>query len=119
MLSLFPSLLSYEPIAPFLLRVTLGAVLLVWSYKRIRNRQDAKTTMFGIVEGIAGILILIGLWMQLGALIAAVIFLIKLVHKLREKALFTSGVNYYFILFIISLSLLFLGPGDFSFDLPL
>ena len=119
MLSLFPSLLVYELLAPLLLRVTLGAVLIFWSYGKLKERKSATANTVSLIEGLAGILLVIGLYTQLAALAAAIIFFMKLVQKLQTKSLFTNGVNYYFILFIISVSLLFLGPGILAFDLPL
>lgn len=119
MLSLFPSFLTYGQLGPFLLRLTLGAILLYWAYGRIRRRENGKTTAYGVVEAAVGVLLVIGLFTQLAALIALVVFLVELIKKARTKAFFTAGVNYYFILLIISLSILVLGPGAFAFDLPL
>ncbi len=119
MLSLFPSLLSWQPLAPFLLRILLGAVLLYWAYGKIKNRTAWQMTTLGLVEGIAAILLIVGFLMQLGALIAFIILLVKTIQKIRYKSLFTDGINYYFILLVISFCLLILGPGRFAFDLPL
>ncbi len=119
MLSLFPSLLSFELLAPFLLRLTLGAILLHWAYGRIKRRQAPHTTTLGLVEGVLGIFLVIGLFTQLAALVALIIFLVYLIQKIRTKSFFTDGVNYYFLLFIISLSLIFLGAGAFAIDMPL
>ena len=118
MLSLFPSLLTYEQLAPFLLRLTLGVVLIHWSYGRLKNKNTAVRS-FAVLEGIVGILLVLGLYTQLAALIAALVFFVQLIKKAKTKSLFTDGVNYYFILLMISLSLLLLGAGAFSFDLPL
>lgn len=119
MLSLFPSLLVYELVAPLLLRLTLGAILIFWSYGKLKERRSAAANTVSLIEGIAGILLVIGLYTQLAALVAAIIFCVHLFKKLQTKSLFTNGVNYYFILLIISLSLLVLGPGILAFDLPL
>ncbi len=119
MLSLFPSFLSYGELAPFLLRITLAAVLIHWSYGLVKERKTGLLTTLGLLEGVVGILLIIGLFTQLAAIVTALILLIKLIFKIRTKSLFTNGVNYYFILFIIAVSLLFLGAGAFSFDFPL
>ncbi len=119
MLSLFPSLLTYEQVAPFLLRLTLGAVFIYWSYKHLKVRTNSKKMTLGILDGIAGILLVIGLYTQLVALVTAVMLLFGLFGKVQGKSLFTDGVNYYVILLVISLSLLLMGAGVFSFDLPL
>lgn len=119
MLSFFPLLFTYQEFAPFLLRITLGAVLVFWSYKRLKSRNSPFSSGLGIIEGIIGILLVIGFLVQIASLISAIIFLIKLIKKIQTKSLFTDGVNYYFILLVISLALLVLGPGRFAFDLPL
>lgn len=119
MLSLFPTLLAFGLLGPFLLRVLLGIILIFWSQRRIRNRESGGKLAFAILEGIVGVLLVIGLFTQLAALIAAVVFIIKLIPKVRNKAFLSAGINYYFILLVISLSLLVLGPGAFAFDLPL
>lgn len=119
MLSLFPSLLAFEQLAPFLLRLTLGAVLIFWAYGKIKARSDWKPTTLGLIEAVAGLLLIVGFMTQLGALVALIILAVKLIKKLQTRSLFTNGVNYYFILFVISLSLLFMGPGAFAIDLPL
>lgn len=119
MLSLFPDFFTYSLIAPFLLRLTLAAVFLYWAYGKIKSRENAKVATLGLLEAVVGILLVVGLFTQMAALVAALILVVKLIGKIHTKSLFTSGVNYYFILFIISFSLLFLGPGAFAFDLPL
>jgi uncharacterized membrane protein YphA (DoxX/SURF4 family) len=119
MLSLFPSLLSFDPLAPFLLRLTLAAILIHWAYGHIKYKKQAGAVAIGLIEGVIGILFVIGLFTQLAALVAIVLLPIKLIQKIKAGALFTDGVNYYFIVLIIAVSLLFMGPGAYSFDLPL
>lgn len=119
MLSLFPDLLTYGQVAPFLLRITLGAVLLFWSYKTCKGSKSRQTTAFAVLHFIIGFLLVIGLYTQLAALVASIILLVHLIKKIKMRAFFTDGINYYFLLLAISLSILFLGSGIFSFDLPL
>lgn len=121
-LSLFPSLLSFGLLAPLLLRLTLGVIVLFWGYNGVKlgkSKSDVTKISFSVLDLIVGALLIIGLFTQLAALVAAIIFAVKLVNKARSKALFTDGVNYYFILFIIALALVFSGAGFFAFDLPL
>lgn len=119
MLSLFPSLFTYSMITGLILRLTLAVVLLFWAYTRILSKSNQKIVILGTIEGIIGILLVIGLFTQGAALIAAIIFAIKLGHKAQKKALFTDGVNYYFILLMIAIALMFAGPGYLAFDWPL
>jgi uncharacterized membrane protein YphA (DoxX/SURF4 family) len=119
MLSLFPTLLAYDGFTPFLLRLTLGAVLIFWSYKKLTNRIDIKVTLLGIIELISGILLIVGYLTQLAALIIAVILGIKIGFKIKNKSFLNDGVNYYLILFVISICILISGAGFIAFDLPL
>src|SRR3954463_8674506 len=117
MLSLFPTLLAYQLLAPLLIRLTLGAVLVFWGYRGIRAKSDVQTTSLGILDAVVGLLLIVGFLTQLAAVIAAVILLAKIVSKGFSKALFTNGVNYYFILFVMALSLILTGAGFLAFDL--
>ena len=119
MLSLFPSLLAFGPLGPLVLRLVLGVVLVYWAYSSLKQRKTPLLTTLGLIEGVMGILLIIGLFTQGAALVTAIILVTKLVNKIKEKAFFTSGVNYYFILLIVALSLLVLGAGAFAFDYPL
>lgn len=120
MLSLFPSLLFLEQLAPLLLRLALAAVFIYWSYRVLRTitaTSAAKT--LGLVEGLAGILLVIGLWTQAAALVIIVDLIIRLVGKMRQRLFLIDGVNYYLILLVIAISLLFTGAGAFAFDMPM
>ncbi len=119
MLSLFPTLLAYEQVAPFLLRVTLGIVFLFWSYRTCKGSKKPQMTALAILDFVVGALLVIGLYVQLAALVASLMLVIGIGRKIKSKSFFTDGVNYYFILLVISLSLLVMGSGIYSFDLPL
>ncbi|MEI6304471.1 MAG: hypothetical protein WCP09_00420 [Candidatus Taylorbacteria bacterium] len=120
MLTVFPNLLSYNQLSPFLIRVTLGIIMVYWSYISIReqNKHAGKLSV-GIVEGISGILLIIGLWTQVAALVIFVDLAIRTVQKIMKKSFLTDGVNYYFILLIMAASLVFMSAGLLAFDLPL
>lgn len=118
--SVFPSLFAFQLLAPFLLRITLSVVIFYWTVSNFKSRKlKTKDKIFNLIELIAGISIFIGAWMQVGALVVMIILAIRLYTKFRNKELFSNGINYYFILFIIALSLLLTGPGVFAFDFPL
>lgn len=120
MLSAFPPLLSYSQLSPFFLRIGLGAVLLFWLYRALREpNSSTKNKALGIFEGIIGLLILIGLWTQVAALVVIIDLVVRIVNKIMKKAFLTDGVNYYFILLIMALSLIVTGAGWLAFDLPL
>jgi uncharacterized membrane protein YphA (DoxX/SURF4 family) len=122
MLSIFPSLLSYEQLAPFILRVVLGVTLAYFGYQKMLGKgasSGSNTKIYGGTEILVAILLIIGLWTQLAALVNAVILVIKLGFKIRDKAFLSSGVNYYLLLLAIAVSLMFTGAGWLAFDLPL
>jgi len=120
-LSILPSLLSWQQISPLLIRLTLGLVLLVESYRSVRrDSKKPATKALHLVEGLAGLLIVIGLWTQLSALFVAVDLVFRLIGKIKRKAFLTDGVNYYLLLLVMALSLLVTGAGAFwAFDMPL
>ncbi len=119
MFSIFPHLLSLDAFTPFLLRLILGLVFLEWRYREYKNKTSTTNTVIAVLQGIVGVFLIIGFLTQLAALVAAIILGIKLIGKIKAKAFLTNGVNYYLILFVISLCLLFSGAGFMAFDLPL
>ncbi len=114
MFSIFPPLLSYSGFAPLLLRLTLGLVLVLWAYGKYKT--NIKTAA---LEGVLSVLLIVGLYTQLAALFTAILLGVRLFGKVKAKAFLTDGVNYFLILFIISICLIFTGAGYFAFDLPL
>lgn len=119
-LSLFPSLLSWGLISPLLIRLTLGAVFLFWSYRAFRNKSaSSQDKGVAIIEFLSGILLVIGLWTQAAALVILIDLIVRIVGKIMKKQFLTDGVNYYFVLLILALSLLVTGAGFLAFDLPL
>lgn len=119
MLSLFPSLLMLEGFSPLLLRLTIGSVFIFWSYEKLKFRENTKSTSIGVLELIIGTFLIVGFLTQLVALISAIILGIQIKNKIQQKAFLSNGINYYLILFIISISILFSGAGFVAFDLPL
>ncbi len=118
MLSLFPSLLTFSLIAPFLLRIVLALVVLHFAYVHIMKRQHI-AVIFGSIQAISGFLLALGLFTQAAALILVIIFGLLMVKQIANKAFLSDGVNYYLLLFVIALSLVLTGPGAFAFDYPL
>ncbi len=120
MLSIFPDLLAWQMISPLIIRLTLASIFIYWSYKTIfKSSPDIRQKIVSLIEAVAGILLFVGLWTQLAALVLAIDLAVRLYKKYSSKALFTDGINYYFILLILAISLLFTGPGFASIDLPL
>ncbi len=119
MLSLFPTLYTYEQFAPFLIRVVLGGTLIYFGYQKVKKHgqsSGSNTTLYGIAELVIGVFLVIGLYTQLAALLNAAILVIKLGFKASEGKLFSDGVNYYVLLLTLAVASIFLGPGFWGFD---
>lgn len=134
MLSIFPELLVYSLFAPFILRLGLGFVFirfggLALSSDRHRlisalqsfrlNPSGFFVTLIGIIELAVGLSLILGLYIQIGALIAGLISLKLIIAKLMGKPFGTEGALFDFLLLTISISLMFSGAGFLAFDLPL
>lgn len=119
MLSAFPSLLSWSQVSPLILRVALGIILLYWTYKTFKQSGSMNTKIVSAFEGVAGILLILGLWTQIAALFVIIEMLVHLGNKIRSRAFLTDGVNYYLLILVIAVSLIVTGPGLLAFDLPL
>jgi uncharacterized membrane protein YphA (DoxX/SURF4 family) len=120
MLSIFPSLLSYEQVGPLLIRLMVGITLVYFGYQKTLKKgtsSGSNAKAYGVVEIIVGLFLVIGLFTQLAALLNALILVIKLGFKVRDGAFLTDGINYYILLLVMAISLLFTGPGFFAYDM--
>jgi len=134
MLNLFPDLFTYYLVAPVILRVTLGIIALNLGYLKLTSEKrrwvisletlqikpaEWWTRMLGILQIILGVLVIIGLYTQLVALIFTILFSAEAYFEAMEDTLLTRSFVFYLLLAVISLSLLFLGAGFYAFDMPL
>lgn len=134
MLSIFPEMLVYSLFAPFILRLGLGFIFVRFGglalssdkYRLMEVFRNAHlnppvffATILGAIELLVGLSLILGLYTQIGALIAGIISLILLISKLWGKPFGTEGALFDFMLLSISLSLMFSGAGFLAFDLPL
>lgn len=120
--SLFPYLLTYEQLAPFVIRIVLGITLAYFGYQKIKGRgksSGSNSIVYGASEIIVAVFLVIGLFTQLAALINAIILVIKIGYKIRDKAFLTDGINYYVLLLAMAIAVIFSGAGFLAFDLPL
>lgn len=133
MLSIFPQLFTYQQIAPFMLRAVLGIIFLVHGYPKLFKQfsgtaqffdsvgiRPAKFWVFvvGAVEFFGGIALILGIFTQIAAGLIAVNMLVAIL-KVKKAQGFVGGYEFDLILMAAAISLLFLGPGIFAFDLPL
>jgi uncharacterized membrane protein YphA (DoxX/SURF4 family) len=117
MLNPFPELLSFALVSPLLLRLILAVTFIHFGRKNIK--QNGLLKSFGMVEIIGGILLIIGMWVQIVAIIFSIYLIGLLYLKIRKGHFMSDGVNYYLLLLAIAVSLIFTGAGFISVDLPL
>lgn len=132
--NLFPTLLSFSLLAPFILRVVLGLIFLNLGWLKLTKEKygwivflrSARvpapifiTSIFAWLEIIGGLLLLAGAFTQLVALIFTLITLVQLILEYREDSLLRRNFVFYLLLFIVSLSLIFSGAGAYAIDFPL
>ncbi len=117
-LSTFPSLLTFGLLAPMLLRLTVGCILLrfgrtLW----LRLKLPYRYSVF--LYYIFGVFLIIGLYTQIVALgsIALVAWDYYIDRELGKHT--TEEKMCYIMIVMILISLLFTGPGFFAIDLPL
>src|SRR5271168_1865331 len=119
-LSTLPYLLDFRFYAPLLLRVIAGLFFIFYGYQKLTDKRNTKKAFFesiglrpglvfaislGIVELVGGVLLCIGLLTQPTALILAVVMIVALIIKLKHPHLLEHEWSFYFLLFIILVSL--------------
>ena len=134
MLSIFPFLLTYQLVAPLILRLTLGAIFVDFGWAKLGRQKTEKVAFFetiglkpgityvwliALIEIATGLLLIAGFLTQIVALIAGIIMIISIVLKKKYPTSFESSSCFLIVCMVIALSLLLTGPGFFAFDLPL
>lgn len=134
MLNLFPDLLTFGLVGPFILRVALGLLYINLGYICLTTEKERWQKMFevlrvrpverwtkvlGGIEIVGGILLVLGLATQAAALLFALLSLAELQIEYREPILLKRNIIFYLLVFVIALSLVFTGAGFFAIDLPL
>ncbi len=113
MLSLFPSLFDYSAVAITVLRVVVAVIFITEGCKGLFTKDPPASSyqkFLFVLECIGGTLLFIGLFTQAAVLVLAVA---------SVKKLYKDRTAFYVLLFFISLSFLFFGPGLWSIDYPL
>ncbi len=133
MLSIFPELLSYSQVAPFIFRVVLALIFIGTGYSKLFKDFQQTSSFFeslkikpgkfwavfvGIAEFVSGVLLLVGFLTQIAALLIAIIMFVAIITAKRDEG-FVGGYDFDLLILVVALSLLVLGPGIFSIDLPL
>ncbi len=134
MLNTFPDLLTYGILSPLILRVVLGFIAINLGVLKLGKEKKDWIELFetihfhpsiffvglmSLVEIAGGILMLIGAYVQITAIVFAIIFFIEAILEYREPNLEDRNLTFYILCLAISLSLIFSGAGAYAFDLPL
>lgn len=128
--NLLPDLLSYFIISPLILRLTLAIFIIENFWKISFLWRNKESTIPGFIiyfwRGllistglILSILLIIGLSVQLVAIIASLFFVALLIISIFKNDYLDKNYSTYFLLIIISLSLIITGAGWCAIDLPI
>ena len=127
MLAVFPALLDYSEVAISLLRITAGSFFFLFGIRLTHVAWQVQGKgmwvrvvglMYGLAKLTAGLLLTFGLYTQIGALLGATLSLLTFSQSI-STASNRSGQQVQLLLFVICVSIIFLGPGIIAFDLPL
>lgn len=115
--SIFPELFNYSYLAPFILRLSLAAVLLRFGYLKFKSfSRYEKIT--GAVQILSAIFLLLGLFTQIASLLVILLALGEIIEsKIKKVAIARKDLK--LLILAMALSLALLGPGLFAIDLPL
>lgn len=134
MLNPFPEFLALSFFAPFILRVILGLVFVDLGFLKFRGEKESWLASFealGIrpadfllpiyatLQIVGGLLLIVGLWTQVAALVFVIFTGIELYVEWREGSILKRDIVFYILIFAISISLLLTGAGAYAIDIPL
>src|SRR3989344_3512038 len=114
-LSTFPALLSFGLIAPLLLRLAVGGLIILFGWERYKKPYQWSSLLYVII----GVLLILGFYTQI--VVIASILILKFDFWTNKKAGQVSREKFLLqvIANVILISLLFTGPGFLALDLPL
>ena len=134
MLNPFPDLLMYSFFAPLILRVVLGLIFADLGMLKFRGERgtwinsfntlslrpaDLFVSIYGALQIVGGLLLLLGLWTQVAALVFVIFSGIELYLEWQAREILRRDLVFYLLIFTISLSLLITGAGALAIDIPL
>ncbi len=134
MLNPFPELLTYSLLAPFIIRLAVGFVFLNLGILTIKGERDVwqnsikalgipnpkrVTQILAIIQILGGLLLIIGLYTQIAALILGILSLAETYIEYKESSILKRELFFYILLFVSTISLLLSGAGAFAIDIPL
>jgi uncharacterized membrane protein YphA (DoxX/SURF4 family) len=80
---------------------------------------DLLLSLYASLQILGGILLLIGLWVQVAALAFVIFVGTELYIEWKAREILKRDLVFYILIFTISLTLLITGAGAFAVDIPL
>ncbi len=134
--SVFPQFFTYSAVAPLILRLALGVIFVAHGYPKLFKNFSGTVQFFesinikpakffavltGVSEFFGGLALILGIFTQIAALLIAAVMVVATIYvkKIKFKKGLVDGYELDLILLAAALSILFLGPGALSIDLPL
>lgn len=122
--------LIFSDWALLILRVIIGIIFIVHGLPKIKNLKiNAQNfemmgfkpgifwgTIVAIIEPIAGTLILLGLFTQIGAILITINMIVAAIWKIKKGQGFIGGYEFDLLLAVAGLMLITLGGGVYSLD---
>lgn len=132
--NIFPELFAFSLIAPLILRVVLGFIFLnLGSLKLGREKKgwinslnalnikpaEYFAILLGVIEILGGLLLIVGAYTQITAIILGIIALSELFIEYEEESILKRDFVFYLLLATICISLILTGAGLFAIDIPI
>lgn len=118
MLSVFPELFNYSYLAPFVLRITLGLILIRVSYLSFIKNTGRCQKAIDITQMVSSVFIILGFLAQIASLVIIAMIITKSIKACIQKIPIERKALKILII-AVAVSLMLLGPGLFAIDLPL
>jgi putative oxidoreductase len=134
MLNPFPDLLTFSILSPFIIRVVVGLIFVNLGALAFKNekkrwivscsalripRPELAVKILGTVEVIGGLMLLVGFYTQIIALVLALLTFAEAYVEYKDPSILKRNFVFYILILSILLSLLLSGAGAFAVDLPL
>ncbi len=134
MLNPFPELLAFSLLGPFILRLVVGLVFIdlgmlkfkserqswIESFKALHlNPAGFLVGLFGLIEVVGGILLLIGAYTQIAALAFVILVGLEFFVEYKNASILKRDLTFYLLVLAIAVSLLLTGAGAYALDIPL
>lgn len=126
MLSFFPDFFDYSAVAVTVLRIVVALIFITEGYKILSQKDAADDRQSNTIkkilivsESVLGVLLFVGLFTQIVAAALALVSIKKAYVARKNTEQKNVNLPFYILLFFVSLSFLFFGPGLLSIDYPL